>query len=133
MLDTLRNSISILVRTGACCGALVACSSDCSNLSRPCPLPEAVRLSVSAANAPSGIDGLSVAVTGTVQGDASCQPGPVTVCHVLGPFGQYHLTISAPGYQTQQLQVTVNAAPVKCNVCSVGEVEDRTVVLQPIA
>jgi hypothetical protein len=128
-----RRWISTLMRTAACCGALVACTGDCDNVSQPCPILEAVRLSISAANAPSGITGLSVVVDGSTEDTAQCEPGPVAICHVMGSFGQYDLAVSAPGYQTQELHVTVKESHIKCNVCSIGDRQDRTVVLQPAA
>jgi hypothetical protein len=84
---------------------------------------------ISAADAPSGVVGLSVAITGAIVGDAFCDTGPIAVCHVLGSFGQYQLSVSAPGYQAVQLQVTVPESRLACNVCGAGDRQDLTVVL----
>lgn len=121
-----------LVRLGACTGALIACSADCVS-QPPCPLPEAIRLSVSAGNAPGGVAGLSLRVNGDVEGSSLCEPGPVTTCHVLGGAGTYQLSVSAPRYQTDQLQVVVKESRASCNVCGAGERQDVAVVLHPVA
>lgn len=116
-------------RYRAVVGALVllACKDNgpCSIL--PCPLFEAVTVTVSAAN------GQSVANLAIAVNDASPQASVCdkSVCHVFGGPGQYRLSISAPGFSSGQTSVTVTGTPAGCGTCGQVDRQQIAVVLQP--
>ena len=108
--------------------ALLACESDAACVYYPCPQPTAVVLSVSAANAPNGIDGLSVTNSGN---EFPCAGGAVRICRVFGGTGTYRLLVHAPGYTTADLSVTVPGTDAGCNTCGKVETQQIAVTLQP--
>lgn len=110
-------------------GALLACHSDC--VFYPCPQPTAAIITVTAANAPGGIPGLTVAVNGADAQDGLCSLGPTSTCRVLGGRGSYHVDLRAPGYITAELNLTITGADAGCNTC--GHVDSQTVsvIMQP--
>ena len=84
-----------LFRSFHACGcvlvwSVVACSSD--EPCPPCPQPLAAMISVTAPNAPTGIVGLTMTLTGALVGGGPCsQPGsgPTVVCEIRGGPGDY--------------------------------------------
>jgi hypothetical protein len=107
---------------------LLACEGDAACVYYPCPLPTAVVLSVSAANAPTGIAGLSVTSGGN---EFPCVGGAVSVCRVLGGTGSYRLLVHAPSYSTADLTVIVQGTDAGCNTCGKVETQQVAVTLQP--
>jgi len=110
--------------------AVLGCSNDACFIP-PCPLPIAVDLTVSAPNAPSGINGLTVTYSGTVNGSGSCAKGVSSTCWVTGPAGPYQIEVSAPGYVPVKLGVTVTGTqPGGCS-CGTVDTQHFSVVMQP--
>lgn len=116
--------------------ALCACSGGgherCLAVpSAPCAIPQALHLTITSAANGAPVDSPSVAVTGPVQGAAYCNTGTVTTCDVLGPAGEYDLTVSAPGYET--LERVVQVPGVGPQACGCGGVvtQNVTVALTP--
>jgi len=106
---------------------LLACKQDC--VYYPCPEFEAVRVTVTAAGSSGPPPELAIAV-----GDGPSQTGMCDaqgVCHVLGPPGEYRLTITAAGFNPRQLDVTVTGEAAGCNTCGHVDRQQLTVVLQP--
>jgi len=106
-----------------------ACSSDC--VPEPCAFPDAAEISVTASNAATGIPGLIAAITGAVTTTATCSStGSVTLCRVPGYAGDYHAKLSAPGFQTQDVNFTVTGASSGCS-CPRVDLQHVSVVMQP--
>jgi hypothetical protein len=112
-------------------GCAAACNdSPCVTL--PCPESLAAEISVTANNAPTGIAGLTVSAAGsTTTIPCSQGSGPTTVCWILGAPGVYHLTLSAPGYQSVPLTFSVTGTAGGCNSCGHADTQTLSVVLQP--
>jgi hypothetical protein len=112
----------------------VACSGDTCVL-YPCPQSEAAEISVTAPNAPTGIAGLSMAITGAVVGSGPCNQGTsgVSVCYIDGGPGTYSVALSAPGYQTATVRFTATGTAAGCNTCGHVDRQLLSVVLQPTA
>ena len=112
----------------------LACSGDASCIYYPCPLPEAAEISVAANNAPAGIPGLTMAITGALVGTGPCTQGSgaMSVCHVLGGPGDYRVDLSAPGYQGVSLTFTVTGTAAGCNTCGHVDRQALSVVMQPV-
>ena len=114
--------------------SVVACSSDSPEcLALPCPLPIAAEISVGAPNAPNGVVGVTGTVTGAVVGGISCAPpaGAIVLCVLGGPPGSYHVSFSAPGYQTATLDFAVTGTNAGCNRCGQDDTKEFEVALQP--
>ena len=110
---------------------LLTCSHDATCVFYPCPLPLAVVASVSAANAPAGIPGLVLTVSGTFTESAPCSQAPVSTCQVYGGTGTYHVQVSAPGYATAQLDLTVTGTDAGCNTCGHVDTQRPSITMQP--
>jgi hypothetical protein len=111
--------------------AVVACSSD--TVCPPCAEPLAASISVSAANAPNGIVGMTMSWTGPSTGNGSCQgSGPTVLCDILGGPGDYHVTLNAPGYQANAFTVSVPGTVEGCGCAKVTR-QNVSVVMQPSA
>jgi hypothetical protein len=119
-------------RVGLACCAL-ACSNDSQCLALPCPFPIAALISVTAANAPTGIVGVTGVVTGTLSEMTSCGQGaePAVVCLISGGPGVYHVVLSASGYQSATLDFTVAGKAAGCNSCGEADTKHLTVVMLP--
>src|SRR5689334_20757392 len=96
--------------------ALLGCGGD-TCVYPPCPLPLAIDLTVSAANAPNGIANLTLGTDGAVRGTGPCQKAALAHCYVLGTAGLYQLELSAPGYVPVKLGVMVKGTAGTCNTC----------------
>jgi hypothetical protein len=115
-----------------CIAALaIACKDTGPCTPPPCPQFEAVTLMVSTPGTTSRPPGLAIAVNDGPLQTALCdtQDG---VCHVFGGPGDYRLTISATGFTSQHVQVTVTGdGRIGCNTCGHVDRQQLTVVLQP--
>ena len=116
-------------------GLALACSSDAACIYYPCPLPEAAEISVSATSAPTGIPGLAMVVSGPMSGTGPCSEGTrgVSICYVLGGPGDYHVDLSAPGYQNVSLRFTVTGTTAGCNTCGHLDRQVLSVTMQPVS
>ena len=115
--------------------ALVAgCASEAAVcVYPPCAIPEAGRIAVTATNAPIGVAGLTMIVSGAISGSGPCTEGTdgTSVCHINGVIGTYHVQLSAPGYQSTTLDFTATGTAAGCNTCGHVDLQERAVVLQP--
>jgi hypothetical protein len=113
-----------------CC--VVACSSDAPCVVA-CAIPQVAEISVTASNAPMGIAGLAMAITGpvsTAQNNSCSQgAGPIDLCTIYGGTGDLQVTLSAPGYQTSTLNFSVTGSDSGC--CGHVDRQTLSVVLQP--
>lgn len=114
---------------------LMCCVGACSDspcLALPCAESTAAEISVTANNAPMGIAGLTVSVAGSTT-SIPCDrgSGPTTVCWIFGGPGDYHLTLSAPGYQSVPLNLTVTGTAGGCNSCGHADTQILSEVMQP--
>jgi hypothetical protein len=109
-------------------GVLLACKGDAECIYYPCPLPIAATITVSASNAPAGIAGLAVMVSGVVTGGGPCTQG---VCHVFGGRGSYHVELQAPGYVPVALNLTITGEDAGCNTCGRIDTQTVSVTMQP--
>jgi hypothetical protein len=66
----------------------------------PCPVPSAGKITVTATNAPIGVAGVTMTVTGAILASGPCTQGAdgTSICHIDGGIGSYHVQLSAPGY-----------------------------------
>jgi hypothetical protein len=106
---------------------LVGCKTDC--VYYPCPLFEAITVTVSTAGTAAPPPALAIGV-----GDSTPQAGlcdTLGVCHVLGSPGVYHLTITATGFDPRQVNVTVTGEAAGCNSCGHVDRQQLAIVLQP--
>lgn len=130
MLARLR-SVRLLRLIGSAAIA-IGCGNDTTELVCPgyaCVLPIAVRVQVVSAATGAPVDSLSMQASGPTLGVGPCSG---SVCIVAGYGGEYQLTISAPGYQSAHLDVTVHQPPPpKCG-CPGVTTEQRTVALIPL-
>ncbi len=131
MLNRWPHAAARLARIAAAGGALLACSNAADCIYLPCAVPEAATVSVTAANAPDGIPGLVATVTGAASSSGPCQQAPVTLCHIMGGPGTYQVQLSAPGYQSTQLSLTITGTEAGCNTCGHVDRQDVDVVLKP--
>ena len=82
------------------------------------------------------VQGVQVTLAGPESGTMSCAPSlEAIVCQwpvgvPLTP-GTYALEISAPGYQTTTVQVTVTISPPTCG-CTIASIQPSTVVISPV-
>lgn len=109
---------------------LVACKGDAACIVYPCPVPLAATVTVTAANAAGPVAGAQLTVNGQVQG-TGCQTAPATTCFVFGGTGRYDLEITAPGYATSRLTLTVTGTDAGCNTCGKIDQQSITLTLQP--
>jgi hypothetical protein len=107
--------------------ALLGCYGDPQCINYPCPQFEAATISVTAANAPAGIPGVTVANLSTPSGSTPCQQAAVTVCHLMGGRGTYRVQVSAPNYLTELVTFTVNGTDAGCSSC--GSVDKQQVAV----
>jgi hypothetical protein len=98
-------------------------------------LPEAAEISVTAPNAPTGIAGLSMTLSGAEIGSGPCSSGTgnVTICYILGGPGTYSVALSAPGYQTDTVSFTATGTAAGCNTCGHVDLQLLSVTLRPTA
>lgn len=116
-----------------CC--VVACSSDAVCVVQ-CPVSEPAEISVTASNAPAGIVGLTMTITGPVMtgmiNSCSQGPGAADICRIYGAPGDYRVTLSAPGYQPMVVSLTAAAKNVAC--CGdLAVTQTPSVVMQPLS
>jgi hypothetical protein len=118
----------------ACAGAILAScgmSDDDAECHPPCPLPSAIRLSVTAAGG-GAVPGVVVTISGAARGTASCRPeATATICSVPGYRGVYDLEIQAPGFETQKRSVSVAGTMPDCG-CPTTATADVELALTPI-
>ena len=108
---------------------LVGCKTDC--VYYPCPIAEAITLSVSGVGASGAPPGLAVAI-GTEPPQAGlCDAAGV--CHIFASPGTYRLAITANGFVPRTLNVTVSGEAAGCNTCGHVDHQQVSVVLQPAA
>ena len=118
-------------RLAVAAGILLGCRGDAACVLYPCPMPIAATINVSAANAPTGIVGLSMTISGAVTGTGPCSAGAVSACLVLGGRGNYHVQLQAAGYAPTQLDLSITGADAGCNTCGHVDAQRVTVVMQP--
>jgi hypothetical protein len=123
------NRPSWLLRSGILLSVMLGCGDGACTLP-PCPLPLAIELTVSAANAPKGIAGLTLAIDGAARGTGFCEIAPMAHCYVPGGPGVYQLELTAPGYTPVELGVTVAGTEGPCT-CPTTEPQRLSVVMQP--
>lgn len=124
MVNVRSNFSRLFILALAC--LTMSCGSEC--LALPCPVFEAVTITVSGSGAAGRPAGLAIAV-----GNQPAQASPCdeqSVCHVLGGPGAYSVVITADGYRPLPLDVVVTGETAGCNTC--GRVDRRqvSVVLQ---
>src|SRR6185503_10897089 len=93
-------------------GAAACGGGEC--LALPCPLPLALTITLQSAATRTGVKDATIAVTGPTQTTMSCD----TVCMIPGTAGDYHLSISAPGFTTVNQDVTVTGDNPSCGCSS---------------
>lgn len=84
----------------------------------------AIFVTVSSTGGP--VTGASLNVTGP---NSSAQPCSVE-CAVPGTAGTYHLTLTAPGFQTIERTVVVYGSNPRCS-CPIVETERLSLVMNP--
>jgi hypothetical protein len=94
-------------------------------------MPTAATISVSAANAPTGIAGLTMNVTGVVLTNGPCTIAPVSTCMVMGSPGTYRVQLNAPGYKPAELNFTITGTSAGCNTCGHVDTQQLAVTMQP--
>ena len=109
-----------------------ACSGDAC-VYYPCPAPLAAEISVTAPNAPAGVPGLTMAISGAEIGSGPCNQGTggASVCDVFGGPGTYSVELAAPGYQTATVKFTATGSAAGCNTCGHVDRQLLSVVMQP--
>jgi hypothetical protein len=107
---------------------LIGCKTDC--VYYPCPIAEAITLSVSGGGAPGAPPGLTVAIGAELLQAGLCDAAGV--CHIFGSPGAYRLTIAATGFVPRTLDVTVTGEAAGCNTCGHIDRQQLSVVLQPV-
>src|SRR5690348_3574888 len=122
MVMSLLRSLILLLVVAGCGGG--AGGAEC--LALPCPLPLAISLTVSSATSGVGISGATVEVTGAEVTTFPCNVS----CPVLGPPGNYEITVSAPGFVSVHRSVQVHGTSPKCS-CATTDPESVTVGLSP--
>lgn len=114
-------------------GCVGGCNEPC--LAASCVPAEAAEITVTASNGPIGIAGLMVAGASS-NNLLPCEPGSggTVLCRIYGGAGDYHLTVSAPGYQSVALNFTVTegATTAGCHPCGTyPDTRILSVVMQP--
>jgi hypothetical protein len=87
-----------------------------SCLALPCPLPFAVIITVTSSVASAQVSGVTMHSQGPMTGDGPCNGG---TCYVPGGAGSYVVDISAPGFTTAHVSVSVTGTAAKCGCGSV--------------
>jgi hypothetical protein len=90
-------------------------------------------LSVSAANAPAGIVGLTLSINGAAASSGPCVLDSISTCRVFGGTGTYGVQVSAPGYKSVQLTLIVTGTDAGCNTCGKIDTQNLSVTMQPAA
>jgi hypothetical protein len=121
----------VALRSALLAASMLACKSDQPCIIPPCPPPQAGVVFVSAANAPGGIVGVVFTVGGAATSSGACSQDPVSICRIYGGTGTYAVQISAPGYVTKQLSLTVTGTDAGCNTCGRIDTQQVSVTLQP--
>jgi hypothetical protein len=102
---------------------LASCGGDC--VLRPCPMPVAITARVIDVATGSPVNGATLrqGPTGTPN---PCGP----LCYVPGTAGTYVLDVSAPGYQSTRLTVTVEGTNPECG-CPTVVAQHLDITLSP--
>lgn len=106
---------------------LVGCKTDC--VYYPCPISEAITLSVSRVGASGAPPGLAIAIGTDVPKAGLCDAAGL--CHIFGSPGAYRLTITASGFLPRVVDATVTGEAAGCNTCGHIDRQQLSVVLQP--
>ena len=105
---------------------LIGCSHDC--LYYPCAAQLAIEVTVTAEGSTVPPANLAIGwATNPPQTSACDAKG---VCRILGGTGQYDITLTAQGYQTQQLHATVTGQDAGCNTCGHIDVQKINAVMK---
>ena len=104
---------------------VTSCGQEC--LTPPCLIPMALDVLVLSASTGKTVSGASVAVSEPVTTTVPCDSN----CIIPGYAGTYHLTATAPGYQSMQRTVEVQGANRRCG-CASAQTEQVRFVLEPI-
>ena len=96
-------SLSHFARCGTLALAAISCgSAECLN--HPCPLPDAITVTVTSSMGGESINGAFVSLS---YGTLACTQSPGSTCRVQGNAGTYELDIGAPHFRTVHRTVMV--------------------------
>lgn len=108
--------------------ALVAACDKAACVTPPCPEFPAVLVTVRSPDS-TIISGLHVAYSGAASGAGDCQQSSPGICEVIGPRGDYDVTVSAPGYASAEKTFSVSGnAPQECG-CTIVTTQNWDVTL----
>lgn len=117
---------AVLATLAGACGQ--ATQPDC--LARPCAIPVAIRLNVTASGG-GPVAGISLTVSGATTGAGSCTASDAaSACVVPGTAGRYDLLLRAPGFADRTVSVVVKGDAPECG-CPTVEAVTLDVVLTP--
>ena len=105
-------------------GFILGCDAPC--ILPPCAAPMAIFVTVSSTGGP--VSGATLNVTGPASSAQPCN----AECAVPGTAGTYHLTLSAPGFQTIERTLVVDGSNPRCG-CPIVETERISLVMSPVA
>ena len=111
---------------------LVACgSSECLNL--PCaPSGPAVMITVTTTTGVNPVSaGLTASVISGQQRALFCDSG--ALCEVFGGIGDYTIRVTATGFTSQEVRVTVTGQEAGCSRCERIDTQHLSVALAPAA
>lgn len=124
---SLRCAITLIV-----VATLGACGEDSPEVCAlaPCPLPQALSVTVSSTVVPGAVPGAFVQVA-SWSSPMPCNQGSAgATCLVMGSAGEYVVDIGAPGYQTVRRTVLVQGRTVGCS-CPTVVTQQLSVALTP--
>jgi hypothetical protein len=107
---------------------LIGCSHDCIYL--PCVAPLAVEIIVTAAGTAGPPPGLAAGWSNNAPQTNACDSSGL--CRIIGGIGDYDITLTAPGYQTQQVHAKVTGEEAGCNTCGRVDLQHLNVVMEPV-
>ncbi len=109
-----RRGFALLALSGT--GTILAsCGMSDGDCHPPCPLPLAIRLSVTASGG-GAVEGVVVTVSGAARTTLPCRPeATASICSVGGYGGVYELEVKAPGFETQTRSVSVTGTMPDCS------------------